>query len=233
MMQRTEEMVKERLHDIRKAVEEAAAISGRSSDDVSVMAVTKTVPPVLVNAAIAEGIILLGENRAQELLEKYADYHLDGVQIHFIGHLQTNKVKAIIDKVSCIESVDSLRLIDEIERQAARIGRIMDILLEVNISAQESKGGFSEEEAVQAAAYTLSCAHLHLKGLMCIPDQTESHAAFLRMRRLFDTLRKQYPAMDTLSMGMSGDFADAIRCGSTQIRIGSAIFGEREYRRLS
>lgn len=233
MMQRTEEMVKERLDDIRKAVAEAAEASGRSSDNISVMAVTKTVPPALVNAAIAEGITLLGENRAQELLEKYADYHLDGVQLHFIGHLQTNKVKVIIDKVSCIESVDSVHLIDEIERQAARIDRVIDILLEVNISAQETKSGFSKEETVQAAAYASSCAHLHLKGLMCIPDKAEGHAAFLRMRRLFDTLRERYPSMDTLSMGMSGDFADAIRCGSTQIRIGSAIFGEREYRRLS
>lgn len=232
-MQKTEEMVKERLTVIRKAVAEAAVASGRSPDDISVMAVTKTVPPVFVNTVIEEGVTLLGENRAQELLEKYADYHLDGVQIHFIGHLQTNKVKVIIDKVSCIESVDSMHLIDEIERQAARIDRVIDILLEVNISAQESKSGFSEEEMVQVAAYVSSYPHLRLKGLMCIPNKTESHAAFLRMRRLFDTLRAQYPAMDTLSMGMSGDFADAIRCGSTQVRIGSAIFGEREYRRLS
>lgn len=104
MMQRTEEMVKERLHVFGKLLKKRRNF-GEESDDVSVMAVTKTVPPVLVNAAIAEGITLLGENRAQELLEKYADYHLDGVQIHFIGHLQTNKVNAIIDKVSCIEAV--------------------------------------------------------------------------------------------------------------------------------
>lgn len=232
-MQRTEEMVKERLAEVRKTAAEAAKASGHDPGDIALMAVTKTVPPLFVNAAIAEGITLLGENRAQELLEKYEDYHLDGVQIHFIGHLQTNKVKVIIDKVSCIESVDSMHLIDEIERQAARIDCMMDILLEVNISAQESKSGFSEEEVVQAAAYASSCGHLRLKGLMCIPDKEESHAAFLRMRRLFDALKVKYPAMDTLSMGMSGDYADAIRCGSTQVRIGSAIFGEREYRRLS
>ena len=233
MMQRTEEMVREGLRIVRDKAARAAAQSGRSVSEIRILAVTKTVPAFLVNAAIADGICLLGENRAQELIEKYDDYQLSGIQIHFIGHLQTNKVKVIIDKVSCIESVDSFHLIDEIERQAKRIGRSMDVLLEVNISAQTSKTGFTSAEVQKAAEYVENCSHLHLKGLMCIPDQEESHAAFLRMRELFEKMKVVYPGMETLSMGMSGDYEDAICCGSTEIRIGSAIFGKREYGRLS
>lgn len=233
-MQRTEQMdaVRLRLADIRRTVEQAAVQAGRDPAEISVMAVTKTVEPALVNTAIGEGIVLLGENRAQELCEKFADY-LPGVEIHFIGHLQTNKVKVIIDKVTCIESVDSIRLMDEIERQSARIDRMTDVLLEVNISNEPSKSGFSVDTVMAAAEYAAALPHLRLRGLMCIPDKTESHAAFLRMRLLFEEVRAQYPDVRTLSMGMSGDYAEAIRCGSTQIRLGSAMFGAREYRRLS
>lgn len=232
-MQKNEQAVKERIAEIRKEVAVAARESGRDPGDIVIMAVTKTVPPALANTAIEEGVFLLGENRVQEFLEKFEQYHTEEVKIHFIGHLQTNKVKYIIDKVKCIESVDSQRLAAEIEKQASRAQRTMDVLLEVNISKQESKSGLLPEEISAVAAYVSSCAHLRLKGLMCIPDPAEGTAALERMHELFDTMKTSYPEMEVLSMGMSGDYAEAIRCGATQIRLGSAIFGDRQYRRLS
>lgn len=233
MMHRNKELVRERIAAIRKEIEAAAKAAGRDPGDIRLMAVTKTVDPELVNTAIEEGVNLLGENRVQEFLEKNSQYLIKETQIHFIGHLQTNKIKYIIDKIKCVESVDSQRLAAEIEKQAARVQRTVDVLLEVNISRQESKSGFLPEEVESAAEYVSSCPHLCLKGLMCIPDKAEGSLAFERMRQLFEKIRTGYPQMDTLSMGMSGDYREAIRYGSTQIRLGSAIFGDRQYRRLS
>ena len=232
-MHNSKEQIRERIAEIRKDIVSAAREAGRNPEEIHLMAVTKTVPPELVNTAIEEGVFLLGENRVQEFLEKNWQYLAKETQIHFIGHLQTNKIKYIIDKIKCVESVDSQRLAAEIEKQAARIQRTIDVLLEVNISRQESKSGFLPEEVEAAAEYVLSCPHLCLKGLMCIPDKAEGNFAFERMQQLFDTIKARYPQMVTLSMGMSGDYKEAIRYGSTQIRLGSAIFGDRQYRRLS
>ena len=226
MTRRNKEDVKKALDTIRKNVSCAAAESGRS-DAVRIMAVTKTVPPEVVNDAVAEGVTLLGENRVQEFLEKEEQYSSSVSEIHFIGHLQTNKVKYIIEKVSCIESVDSMRLCEEIDRQARMHNRIMDILLEVNISNEPSKSGFLKEEICEAAEKVSKFHHLKLRGLMCIPAKGESRSAFLEMKRLFDGMKQTNPEIDTLSMGMSGDYEEAVRCGATIIRIGSAIFGKR------
>ena len=226
MTQRSKEEVQTALRTVRENVSRALEESGRS-DTVKLMAVTKTVPPEIVNYAVAEGVTLLGENRVQEFLEKEAQYSPDVSEIHFIGHLQTNKVKYIIGKVSCIESVDSIRLCEEIERQASIHDRIMDILLEVNISNEPSKSGFLKEEVCEAAQAVSAFRHLRLKGLMCIPAKEESHDAFVQMKQLFEELKKTNPEIDTLSMGMSGDYEEAVRCGATVIRLGSAIFGKR------
>ena len=159
-MHNSKEQIRERIAEIRKDIVSAAREAGRNPEEIHLMAVTKTVPPELVNTAIEEGVFLLGENRVQEFLEKNSQYLAKETQIHFIGHLQTNKIKYIIDKIKCVESVDSQRLAAEIEKQAARIQRTIDVLLEVNISRQESKSGFLPEEVEAAAEYVLSCPHL-------------------------------------------------------------------------
>ncbi len=223
---------------IRSETEQAAVLGGREPGSVTVMAVTKTVAPERVNEAITAGCMLLGENRVQELLEKYENYDLQNTEIHFIGHLQTNKVKYICDKVTMIESVDSLKLVAEIERQCARIPKIMDILLEVNIADEASKSGFSAEEAAAAAESITEFPHLRLRGLMTIgrpdaPDE-ERRACFAKMRKLLVDIAAQNSHnifITVLSMGMSGDYAIAAEEGATIVRVGRALFGEREYKK--
>ena len=223
---------------IRSEAEQAAVLGGREPGSVTVMAVTKTVAPERVNEAVAAGCVLLGENRVQELLEKYDSYDLRGAEIHFIGHLQTNKVKYICDKVTMIESVDSLKLAAEIERQCAKLQKTMDVLLEVNIAEEESKSGFSEEEVIPAAEGIAEYPHLRLRGLMTIgrPDAAEEErtAYFTKMRKLLVDIAVKNShniSINILSMGMSGDYAIAAREGATIVRVGRALFGEREYKK--
>lgn len=233
-----EQEVAQNVQKIAQDVREAALQAGRDPSEVQVMAVTKTVDPVLVNAAIGAGITLLGENKAQELCAKYDSYHKDGVQIHFIGHLQTNKVRQIVDKVSMVESVDSIKLAREIDRHCAAIGKVMDVLLEVNIGREENKTGVFPELLPALLEEAGKLEHIRVRGLMTIPPVCETEEEvlqyFSQMRQLFiDIKQKKYDniSMEILSMGMSADYLAAVRCGSNIVRIGTAMFGQRNYKR--
>lgn len=233
-----EQEVAQNVRAIMQQVRDTALQAGRDPSEVQVMAVTKTVDPVLVNAAIGAGITLLGENKAQELCAKYDSYHKDGVQIHFIGHLQTNKIRQIVDKVSMVESVDSIKLAREIDRHCAAIGKVMDVLLEVNIGREENKTGVFPELLPALLEEAGKLEHIRVRGLMTIPPVCETEEEvlqyFSQMRQLFiDIKQKKYDniSMEILSMGMSADYLAAVRCGSNIVRIGTAMFGQRNYKR--
>lgn len=224
----------ERLNKIRAQVTALEKEYGRKPGEVAIMAVTKTIPPQIVNQALGWGITLLGENRVQELQEKYPFYQKENCQIHFIGHLQTNKVKYIIDKVSMIHSVDSIKLAAEIDKRCREIGKVMDILVEVNIGKEASKAGIFPEELEELLCQLSSFPNIKVKGLMAIPpkptESMENGHYFSQMQELFiDISSKKLDniSMSFLSMGMSGDYASAIQYGSNIIRLGSAIFGQR------
>ena len=208
-------------------IQNAMSKAGRT-DRVRLMAVTKTVPPEKVNHAVSLGIDLLGENRVQEFMGKY-EFYDKNCEIHFIGGLQNNKVKYIIDKVSMIHSVDSMKLAEEISRRAAAANLTMDILIEVNIGGEESKGGVAPEAAEELSAFCDKLSGVNLRGFMTIPPPSEdSTVYFARMQELYLRSKEKYPAIDTLSMGMSGDYEQAVLYGSTIVRIGSALFGSRK-----
>lgn len=190
--------------------------------DVQIMAVTKTVPYEIVNQAIDEGICLLGENRVQELLEKYPYYKKDGIKIHFIGHLQTNKVKYIIDKVDMIESVDSVDLAVKIDRYATLHSKVMPILLQVNISNESSKYGFSIDEIDDVIARISELNNIVIQGFMCIGSPTNNVNEFKKMQTLF--VKNKY---EFLSMGMSNDYMVAVKYNANIVRLGSVLFGKR------
>ncbi len=199
---------------------------------VTLVGVTKTVSAEVVNAVVDAGLTVIGENRVQEFLSKYEQYHLQGVSVHFIGSLQRNKVKYIIDKVDMIQSVDSIPLAAEIAKHAQKCGKVMPILLEVNIDGQESKSGFSPEALRQAIDSIRAYQGVVIKGLMCIPDPCKTPDSFVRMRALFDAVKEDnIPGvfMEELSMGMSGDYKEAVGHGATMVRVGSGIFGRRVY----
>lgn len=220
---------------IRERLAEAARSAGREPGEVRLMAVTKTVPPALVNVAWEEGVRLFGENRAQELLEKAGDYAFGPPELHFIGTLQTNKVRQIIDKVSCIQSVNSLRLAEEIQRRAAALGRTMDILLEVNIGAEDSKTGMDRGAVTGMLEKLSTFSALRVRGLMCIPPSgrspAETEGYFRQMYKIFVDIKDQKMdniSMEILSMGMTGDYQLAVRCGANLVRIGTGLFGTRD-----
>lgn len=226
--------IKESYEKICADIKQAMADAGRT-DEVKLMAVTKTVSPERVNYAIDLGVELLGENRVQEFLDKRDSYKT--AEVHFIGGLQTNKVKYIIDKVTMIHSVDSVRLAEEISRRAGQHGKIMDILVEVNIGEEETKGGISAQSARDFCSEVLALPNIRLRGLMTIPPPWCSEEVFAAMQKLFESIKADPPEnageenflFDTLSMGMSGDYTTAIKYGSTIIRIGSGLFGYRKY----
>lgn len=226
--------VTESYRRLSEKIEEAKLKAGRA-DNVRFMAVTKTVPPEIVNHAVSLGIDLLGENRVQEYLDKRESY--SPCEVHFIGGLQTNKVKYIIDKVNMIHSVDSIKLAQEISRRATSADRTMDILLEVNIGGEESKSGIAPEMLFELAEQAGELPGLRIRGLMTIPpvdNNGSSEHFFERMQRLYGDLGEKFAQnnkflIDTLSMGMSGDFETAIKYGSTIVRIGSLLFGYRKY----
>ena len=220
--------IRENYGIIRENIEKATALSSRH-DEVKLMAVTKTVPPERVNFAVGLGIKLLGENRVQEYLEKRESYA--PAEVHFIGSLQTNKVKYIIDKVSMIHSVDSLHLAQEIDRRAEQHGVVMDILAEINIGGEETKGGILYESAKSFCEELETLKNIRLRGLMTIPPAGCGEEVFARMHDLFEEIKAERKGgrFDTLSMGMSGDYQTAIKHGATIVRIGSALFGQRKY----
>ena len=223
--------VRDTFENISKAAEKA----GRDPSEIRLMAVTKTVAPEKINSAIKSGCDLLGENKVQELLEKY-EFYDKSAEIHFIGRLQTNKVKYIVDKVSMIESVDSIKLAEEIEKRCAKIDKIMDILLEVNIANEDSKGGFSPDEVVAISEKINDFPHLRLRGLMTIgrfgAEIEETRQYFEKMRALLVDIKNKniYNIyINVLSMGMSSDYELAVSEGATIVRVGRGLFGERKY----
>ena len=221
------EAVQDRLREIRENIAEACDKYRSSGEKTEIMAVTKTVPPEVVNWVFDMGLDLLGENRVQEYQSK-KDIYLPEARVHFIGHLQTNKVKYIINDMDMIQSVDSLRLGQEIDRLAAANGRIMDILCEVNIGGEDSKDGVSPEELKGLLGELSSLEHINIRGLMTIPPPSDSDIFLGRMAELYERYKEQY-SMDTLSMGMTHDYVQAVRHGSTLVRIGSGLFGARIY----
>ena len=228
--------IAENVAAIRANMTAAAIACGRDPKSILLCAATKMNDADAVRQAIAAGVDLCGENRVQELTAKLAENAYDGVPVHFIGHLQTNKVKQVVGKVDLIQSVDSLRLLEAIQKEAARQGIRQDILLEVNIGAEESKSGFEPGQILPMVENFADFPNLRLRGLMAIPPIAENSGDndkfFQEMYNLsVDITAKKGDniCVDILSMGMSDDYADAIRCGSTMIRVGTAIFGKRDY----
>ena len=212
----------------------AAADSGREAGDITLLAATKTVPLEVINHAIGRGLSCIGENRVQEMTAHLADNAYDGAALHFIGHLQTNKVKQVVGRVDLIESVGSEHLLDAIEAQAAKLDLVQDILLEVNIGGEESKSGIAPEELPALVKQAAACPHVRLRGLMAIPPVAGpdgNRPFFAKMRQLFVDIRDKMSdngiTIDCLSMGMSGDYEDAVREGATLVRVGTALFGPR------
>ena len=220
--------------EITQNIARAAEKSGRKYEDITLLAATKTVDVEVINHAIEAGVSFIGENRVQEFLSKYEQYN--PVNMHFIGHLQTNKVKDIIDKVSLIHSVDSYRLAEEISRQAVKRNIIVNILLEINIGDEQSKSGFEYDEAVAAGEKIAKLGGIKIKGLMAIPpicaSPDENRPYFAKMKKLFIDIGSKKidnSSMDILSMGMSDDYQVAIEEGATMVRLGTALFGRRNY----
>lgn len=224
------------LKTINEKIALASEKSGRTREDVRFMAVTKTVDVFRINKALECGIDLIGENKVQEFLSKKPDLRLENVESHLIGHLQTNKVSKIVGQVDCIESVDSIKLANEISKQSVKQGIVTDILVEVNIAGEESKTGLPGE-MLEDFLYEISeLPSIKVKGLMTIPpfsqNNEENRKYFSKIYNMYVDIRSKKIHninMDILSMGMSGDYEEAIACGSNLVRIGSAVFGPRIY----
>ena len=227
--------LEENIARVKASMARAALEAGRDPAEITLVAATKVQSSDTIRAAIAAGIAVCGENRVQELTAHLDDYAYDGAKIHFIGHLQTNKVRFVVGRVDLIESVDSPRLLEAIERQAEKLNLVQDILLEVNIGREESKGGCLPEDLPALARQAMDLPHVRLRGLMAIPpaaaEPGDNRRFFAATRQLFVDIRSQIGDNDTdidcLSMGMSGDYEDAIREGATLVRVGTALFGPR------
>lgn len=232
--------IEENVETVLAEIAAAARAAGREPGEVTLCAATKMNDAQAVRRAIAAGVRVCGENRVQELTAKLADSAYEGAQIHFIGHLQTNKVKQVVGKVDLIQSVDSERLLRAINTEAARQGIRQDILLEINIGNEESKSGFRPEEVLPLLEKMGDFSNVCMKGLMAIPPISrfpgENLRYFQKMFQISVDIREKINdnvTVDCLSMGMSDDYPDAICCGSTMIRVGTAIFGARDYSKLS
>ena len=229
------EVFSENYTEIMNNISAAAIKSGRKPEDITLLAAVKTVAPELINYAIKNGIKVIGDNRVQELISKET-LITEQVEKHFIGHLQTNKVKDVVGRVSLIESVDSIRLAKIIADKSQKLGVVTDILLEVNIGGEESKSGFMYEEVLENLTEISKLSGISVKGLMAIPpiceNSEENRKYFTKMSQLFidiKTKKIDNVCMEILSMGMSDDYETAIECGSTQVRIGTLLFGRRDY----
>ncbi len=228
-------MLKEQLSNVEKEIQSACLYSGRDREDVTLIAVSKTKPVEVLQEAYDLGVRVFGENKVQELVDKY-DLLPKDIQWHMIGHLQRNKVKYIIDKVDCIHSVESVRLAETIEKEAAKHNRIIDILVEVNVGREESKFGLMPEEVVSFVEEISKFPHLRVNGLMTIApfvdDATKNRPIFKVLKQLsVDIASKNIDNvnMNVLSMGMTNDYQVAIEEGATMVRVGTGIFGERNY----
>ena len=223
---------------VRERMAEAAVRAGRDPAEILLCGASKMNDAAACRAAVAAGIDCLGENRVQEMTQKLSEHAYDGAPLHFIGVLQKNKVRQVVGRVDLIHSVDSLPLLDEIDRRAAKEGVVQNVLLEVNIGREEAKSGLAPEDVVKTVEFAVPLAHVRVRGLMAIPPAADSpdktRPYFAAMRELFiDIAEKKYDntPMDFLSMGMSGDFEAAIAEGANMVRVGSAIFGARDYSR--
>lgn len=229
-------LLEDNLKKVREEIAETAIKNGRNPEDIKLMAVTKTVCPELINHAISCGVDLIGENKVQEVLLKKPDLNLEHCDLHLIGHLQSNKVKKIVGEVSTIQSVDSFALASQISKRSLENGITTDILLEVNIGEDDAKFGYSAQETEDELMKMAELEGIKIKGLMTIApnfkDSVKNECVFANMHKLFIDIRAKKldnVSMDILSMGMSGDFKEAVAQGSTLVRVGSAIFGERHY----
>ena len=227
--------IAENIAQVRANIEAAAQEAGRDPKEITLVGASKMNDAAACREAIAAGIDVLGENRVQEMIQKLSEHAYDGAPLHFIGHLQRNKVKQVVGQVDLIQSVGSIELLDEIEKVAAARDLVQDILLEVNIGREEAKSGFAPDAVFQAAEAAMSRPHVRVRGLMTIPPADADRDANMRY---FDKVRALYVDINTnlfhnelkyLSMGMSGDYEDAIRTGATMVRVGTAIFGARHY----
>ena len=228
--------IAENVAAIRAAMESAARDAGRDPKEIKLCAATKMNDAAAVRQAIAAGVDVCGENRVQELTQKLGEKAYVGAPVHFIGHLQTNKVRQVVGKVDLIQSVGSLHLLEAVNKEAARQNLRQDILLEVNIGEEAAKTGFAASDILPLIDKIDSFSNIRLRGLMAIPpiarNPGDNLKFFLKMRQIYVDIRakkKDNVSVDCLSMGMSGDFADAIAAGSTMVRIGTAVFGARDY----
>ena len=236
MAEKTLEEMREAVEEIRAKMAAAAREAGRDPAAVQLCAACKTRTADIVAASAALPIDVFGENHVQELCANFDAGAYCGKPSHFIGHLQTNKIKKVLGRASLIQSVDSEHLLTAIEKEAAKAGIVQDVLLEVNIGGEAAKSGVAPAALPQLLQSAAACAHVRVRGLMAIPPVAETsdgnHAYFTKMHELFvDIGRKKYDnvSMDFLSMGMSGDFEDAISAGANMVRVGSSIFGARDY----
>lgn len=225
----------QRLHEVTERIERAKLAAGRT-DNISLMAVSKTHPIEAVEEAVACGQLLFGENRVQEIQQKFSG-EARTYEVHLIGHLQSNKVRKAVSLVDAIDSVDSPKLLRLVDSEAARIGKVLPVLLEWNTSKERAKSGFTDErEYFETLEEACAMRSVRIEGLMTIgplsDDERQVRAAFARLRELAIESSRRFPELDfsTLSMGMSQDFPWAILEGSTVVRVGTAIFGTREYR---
>ena len=220
-----------RVAQARQAIVQAALTAGRDPGEVTLVAATKTQTDDAIRQVIAAGVTVCGENRVQELTAHLAAHAYDGAQVHFIGHLQTNKVRYVVGKVDLIHSVSSEKLLLAIDKQAEKL----DILLEGNLAGEASKSGFSPETVLAGARLAADLDHIRLRGLMCIPPIStkpgQNRPFFANLRRLAVDIRQQMEDNKAdivcLSMGMSGDYSDAVAEGATFVRLGTALFGPR------
>lgn len=235
-MENTEIQIAENVALVKARIREAALAAGRDPGEIRLVAATKMNDAARVRQAVAAGVEICGENRVQELLEKQAQGAYEGAELHFIGHLQKNKVRQLVGRVALIHSADSLELLAAIDREAQKRGLRQAVLLEVNIAGEASKSGFAPEEIPAVLEKAADFGGIWVRGLMAIPPicarGEENRPFFRRMQQLFvDNGRKKYDntSMDFLSMGMSGDYPEAIACGANLVRVGTAIFGPRHY----
>ena len=221
---------------INERIAEAAQKVGKSREDITFLAATKTVEPEVINHAISLGLDHIGENKVQELLSKYDSYNLENCSLQFIGHLQTNKVRQIVDKVDLIQSVDSVKLANEIAKQSLKLNKTTDILVEVNIGREENKSGVYPENLEELLCEISKIEGISVKGLMTIPpicdNKHKISKYFNNMHNIFiDISQKKLDniSMTILSMGMSADYYEAILEGANMVRVGSSLFGARDY----
>lgn len=228
-------MIQENLKKVKENIERSCTASGRESGEVTLIAVSKTKPISMLMEAYDCGQRIFGENKVQEIMDKYEQMP-DDVQWHMIGHLQRNKVKYIVDKVAMIHSVDSLRLAETIEQEAAKKNVVVPVLVEVNVAQEESKYGLSPEEVLPFLEKVADYSHLQVQGLMTIApfveNPEENREVFHKLRKLSVDIREKNInniTMSVLSMGMTGDYQVAVQEGATMVRVGTGIFGERNY----